>query len=114
MGVPTMSVAGPRDDDYAPVGSGGRRRVAVVAAVVIALALASVGGAGWYAGRQDAQIAGEPPLIRAEPGLTKQRPAEAGGLEVPHQDKCWCSSNWRRRRRVNPASSACCRRRRRR
>ena len=87
MGVPTISVAGPRDDDYAPVsGDGGRRRVAVVAAVVIALALASVGGAGWYAGRQDAQIASEPPLIRAEPGLTKQRPAEAGGLEVPHLD----------------------------
>ena len=87
MGVPTMSVAGPRDDDYARVSrDGSRRRIAVVAVVVIALALASVGGASWYAGRQDAQIAGEPPLIRAEPGLTKQRPAEAGGLEVPHQD----------------------------
>lgn len=30
---------------------------------------------------------GEPPLIKAEPGPTKIRPAEPGGMEVPNQDK---------------------------
>ena len=97
MGVhDTMSVAGPRDTDYARAerirvdgarGDRGGRRIAIVAFVVVLLALASVGGASLYAIRGGGDIGGEPPLIRADAGATKQRPAEAGGLEVPHQDK---------------------------
>ncbi len=70
-------------------GGGDRRRggwrLATLALVVLAAFVAAV----WYAYDQGVKrgVSLSPPLIRAEPGPTKVRPEEPGGLEVPHQDK---------------------------
>ncbi|MFQ5984455.1 MAG: SPOR domain-containing protein [Alphaproteobacteria bacterium] len=54
--------------------------------------LASVAAGVWYVldrglVRIEFGEVGEPPLIKADPSPTKMRPEEAGGMEVPNQDK---------------------------
>lgn len=65
--------------------AGPRRRRVVVLAALVALALAGAaalriwGPAGGGGG-------GEAPLLRAEPGPLRERPADPGGMEVPYRD----------------------------
>lgn len=80
--------AGPLD--FEPVVLRPRRRRSALMLSLSALVLMAAGaGAGWYAfenllGTEDPF---DVPLIRADAGPIKVRPAEAGGMEVPHRDK---------------------------
>ena len=66
-----------------------RRRGGWLLAVVALVVLAAFAAAIWFAYNRGVETGAalSPPLIRAEPGPTKVRPDEPGGLEVPHQDK---------------------------
>jgi hypothetical protein len=63
------------------------RRSAV--ALLTVLALPAFAFALWsvYAGRQPGDGADVAPLVHADPSPTRIRPADPGGLEVPHKDR---------------------------
>lgn len=64
------------------------RRLRLLPVSVAVLALAGFGGIVWYAYTQGMQGGSAvAPVIRAEPGPTKIRPEQPGGLVVPNQDK---------------------------
>lgn len=69
--APPPPAAGPR-----------RRRVAALAALV-ALALAGAAALRIWG---PAGGGGEAPLLRAEPGPLRERPADPGGMEIPYRD----------------------------
>jgi hypothetical protein len=54
----------------------------------IALIMAASAGGVWVAyNNGHSSPSGEIPLIQAEPGATKQRPPQPGGMAIPNQDK---------------------------
>lgn len=64
------------------------RRLRLLPVSVAILALAGFGAIVWYAYTQGMQGGSAvAPVIRAEPGPTKIRPEQPGGLVVPNQDK---------------------------
>ena len=80
--------AGPLD--FEPVVLRPRRRRSALMLSLSAFALMAAGaGAGWYAFENllGTENPFDVPLIRADAGPIKVRPAEAGGMEVPHRDK---------------------------
>ena len=68
------------DDEDGPRGLSARRMLGAV--LVVLLAAVVVGGTFFWLGRRDAEVAGAPELIRAEPGPYKVRPTDPGGLDV--------------------------------
>ena len=68
------------DEDDGPRGISARRMLAALLIVLLAGAL--VAGTFFWLGQRDAEIAGPPELIEAEPGPYKVRPADPGGLNV--------------------------------
>lgn len=81
----------PPDDGYYEYGAEPpppqpRRRLFLVAGALLLLAVFAVGI--WYAYRLgvEAGMDGDVPLIAADPQPAKVKPADPGGLEVPHQD----------------------------
>lgn len=57
--------------------------------IVVIVALLAVGGLGWYAfhsADQETDMAGVP-TIKADDGTIREKPAEEGGMEIPHQDR---------------------------
>lgn len=65
------------------------RRVSRGRILVAAVALVAFVGFSWYAYRQATKVGeqGVAPLIAADQGPTRVKPAEPGGMDVPHQDK---------------------------
>ena len=76
--------------EFEPVVLRPRRRQSALMLSLSALVLMAAGaGAGWYAfenllGTEDPF---DVPLIRSDAGPIKVRPAEPGGMEVPHRDR---------------------------
>ena len=71
--------------DDAPLGPARRRGLKVAAAAV---AVAVIAGLAGYAYVETTRPrGGEVPLIKAEPGPTKKRPEEPGGMTIPNPDK---------------------------
>lgn len=68
------------DDEDEPRGLSARAMLAAI--LVVLLAGAIVGASFFWLGRRNADTAGEPELIRAEPGPFKVRPTDPGGLDV--------------------------------
>lgn len=68
------------DDEDGPRGVSARRML--LALMIVLLAAVVVAGTFFWLGRRDAEVAGAPELIRAEPGPYKVRPADPGGLDV--------------------------------
>ncbi len=65
-----------------------RRRHPVFLAGVLVLIAAVAGVGGYlYSRLSGSEPPGEVPLVRAEPGPTKKRPDEPGGMTIPNQDK---------------------------
>jgi hypothetical protein len=65
-----------------------QRRLRMLPVGVALIALAGFGGIVWYAYTQGMQGGtAVAPVIRAEPGPTKIRPEQPGGMVVPNQDK---------------------------
>ncbi len=77
----------PRPDLQPRGGTGGHARLAIIAAVLIAVFGSS--GVAWLAYNKGFYRASDElaPLVQALPGETRRRPENPGGLEVPHQDK---------------------------
>ncbi len=65
------------------------RRGLMLAAGVIGVAMLGLGGLTVFGGSKSVRTAdsGAVPTIAAKPGVTKERPANPGGVEVPNQDK---------------------------
>lgn len=78
--------APPRQEIYTkkPVAS----RLPVIALIAVGAVIA-FGTSIWYAYQYgvNQQVAANPPLIKAEPGPTKLKPDDPGGMEVPDRDK---------------------------
>ena len=71
----------PVEDEDAPSGISARKMLALIASVLVGAAL--VASTFFLMGRRDAPAtAGEPELIRAEPGPYKVKPTDPGGLDV--------------------------------
>ena len=68
------------DDEDGPRGVSARRMFGAV--VVVLLAAVIVAAAFFWLGRRDAEFAGAPELIKAEPGPYKVKPPNPGGLDV--------------------------------
>ncbi|HEX6740206.1 MAG TPA: SPOR domain-containing protein [Sphingomicrobium sp.] len=68
------------DDEDEPRGVSASKMFAAVAVVVLAAVI--VAAAFFWIGRRDAEVAGPPELIRAEPGPYKVKPPNPGGLNV--------------------------------
>jgi hypothetical protein len=66
----------------------GRLHAALKGALVL-VAFAALGGLMWYSYAEGARDGGRriAPVIRAAAGPIKTRPAEPGGLRIPHRDK---------------------------
>lgn len=66
-----------------------RRRLALMLSLSALVLMATGAGAGWYAFENllETEDPFDVPLIWADAGPIKVRPAEAGGMEVPHRDK---------------------------
>lgn len=87
----------PRDlEPPVPTHEAGGRRSRLLPVGIALVALGGFGGIVWYAYNQAVGGTGisgaEPPaavaeLIRAEPGPSRVKPEEPGGMAVPHQDK---------------------------
>ncbi|MDP6603959.1 MAG: SPOR domain-containing protein [Rhodospirillales bacterium] len=76
--------------DFEPVVLRPRRRRSALTLSLSALVLMAAGaGAGWYAFENllEPEDPFDVPLIRSDAGPIKVRPAEPGGMEVPHRDK---------------------------
>ena len=83
----------PYDEDLAPEGDVAEeeppRRSRLLLSICGIVALLAMFGTGmWYAYNAGVQAGSDTgvPLIAAETGPVKVRPADPGGLEVPHQD----------------------------
>ncbi len=81
----------PEDDGF-PVGildegESRRRHPLVLAGVMLAIAVVAGVGGYMYSRLSSDETPAEVPLVRAEPGPTKKRPAEPGGMVIPDQDK---------------------------
>jgi cell division septation protein DedD len=63
-----------------------RRRLRGPVLVVLVMAV-SAGGLWLAYTRESSRAPGEVPLIQAEPGATKTRPQQPGGMAIPDQDK---------------------------
>ncbi|MGL4239511.1 MAG: hypothetical protein ACRCTI_00220, partial [Beijerinckiaceae bacterium] len=66
------------------------RRGLMLAGGAIAVAVIGLGALAMFGGGSSSrqqQTAGNVPVIAAKPGVTKERPANPGGVEVPNQDK---------------------------
>src|SRR6185437_11323191 len=63
-----------------------RRRLRGPVLVVLVMAV-SAGGLWLAYTRESSRAPGEVPLIQAEPGATKTRPQQPGGMTIPDQDK---------------------------
>lgn len=63
-------------------------RLPVIALIAVG-AVFAFGTSIWYAYQYgvNQQVAANPPLIKAEPGPTKLKPDDPGGMEVPDRDK---------------------------
>ena len=82
----------------------GRRLVSWLFGLV---ALSALVGSIWYAyDRGLKRAAAPPPLIHAEPGPTKMRPADPGGLKVPYQAETIYREVERRNERPRESSGA--------
>ena len=68
------------DDEDGPRGVSARRMLGAV--LVVILAAVVVAGAFFWLGQRDAEFAGAPELIKAEPGPYKVKPENPGGLDV--------------------------------
>lgn len=68
------------DDEDEPRGMSARAMLTAILMVLVAAAV--VGATFFWLGRRNAETAGAPELIRAEPGPYKVRPADPGGLDV--------------------------------
>ncbi len=66
---------------------GRSRRGLMVAAGVIGVALIGVGSLLAFGNGAKTGSTKDAPVIAAKPGVTKERPANPGGVEVPNQDK---------------------------
>ena len=74
------------EDGLRGAAGGGQR---LVRGAFVALALAGFSGVLWYAyqwGLGDSELV-ELPVVTAEPGPDKVKPADPGGLQVPYQDQ---------------------------
>jgi hypothetical protein len=67
--------------------SGRPRRGLMIAGGVIAVALIGIGSLMTFGTGSRTGSAKDAPVIAAKPGVTKERPANPGGVEVPNQDK---------------------------
>ena len=78
--------APPRQDIYAKKPAG--LRLPMIALIAIG-AVAAFGTSIWYAYQYgvNQQVAANPPLIKADPGPTKLKPDDPGGMAVPDRDK---------------------------
>jgi cell division septation protein DedD len=76
------------DEDDFPDEEPPRRRRALPIAIAL-IALAGFGAVTWWAYTTQLQPSSEEamPLIKADAGPIKTRPADPGGMEVPYQDK---------------------------
>jgi SPOR domain len=63
------------------------RRGLMIAGGVIAVALIGIGSLMTFGAGSRTGSAKDAPVIAAKPGVTKERPANPGGVEVPNQDK---------------------------
>jgi hypothetical protein len=63
------------------------RRGLMIAGGVIAVALIGIGSLMTFGAGSRSGSAKDAPVIAAKPGVTKERPANPGGVEVPNQDK---------------------------
>ena len=68
------------EDEDEPRGVSARKMLAALLVVLLAAAL--VAGTFFWLGQRDAEVAGPPELIEAEPGPYKVKPADPGGLDV--------------------------------
>lgn len=77
------------DDDTAELEAGLKGRRSLVPIVTALAAVISFGAIVWYAYTWGTgQMASEElPVVRAEPMPEKTKPAQPGGMDVPHQDK---------------------------
>ena len=64
-----------------------RRHPLLLAGVMVAIAVVAGLGGYTYSRLSTDKTPAEVPLVRAEPGPTKERPAEPGGMTIPDQDK---------------------------
>jgi cell division protein FtsN len=64
-------------------------RVKTFAGAAIFVGVVALGAVGWFAFQQGIRSGAEEtaPVVRATPEPFKRRPADPGGLNVPHQDK---------------------------
>ncbi len=67
--------------------AGRPRRGLMIAGGVIAVALIGIGSLMTFGTGSRTGSAKDAPVIAAKPGVTKERPANPGGVEVPNQDK---------------------------
>jgi SPOR domain len=67
--------------------AGRPRRGLMIAGGVIAVALIGIGSLMTFGTGSRTGSAKDAPVIAARPGVTKERPANPGGVEVPNQDK---------------------------
>jgi hypothetical protein len=77
QGLPWLEAV---DDEDGPRGVSARKML--VALLLVLLAVAIVAGTFFWMGRRETVFAGEPELIRAEPGPYKIKPDDPGGLDV--------------------------------
>lgn len=68
------------EDEDEPRGISARKMLAALLVVLLAGAL--VAGTFFWLGQRDAEVAGPPELIEAEPGPYKIKPTDPGGLDV--------------------------------
>ncbi len=71
----------------APEPKGRSRLGMALAGGVIGVALIGAAGLLAFGGGSKQSVGGAAPVIAAKPGVTKERPANPGGVEVPNQDK---------------------------
>lgn len=64
-----------------------RRHPLLLAGVMVAIAVVAGLGGYTYSRLSTDKTPAEVPLVRVEPGPTKKRPAEPGGMTIPDQDK---------------------------
>ncbi len=92
-GGPTVSPALAYDPDAeaaapaAPAPQGRSRLGMALAGGVIGVALIGAAGLLAFGGGSKNAVGSAAPVIAAKPGVTKERPANPGGVEVPNQDK---------------------------
>ena len=77
QGLPWLEAV---DDEDGPRGVSGKKMFAAL--VVVGLAALIVAATFFWLGRRDAQFAGAPELIKADPTPYKSRPDDPGGLDV--------------------------------